>query len=446
MRRSTILFFLVALAAISLFAVACGGATPAPAQPAAAPQATEAPMPTEAPQPAAFECKDPLGCVDIGPSDPVHIAYAFVTSGANSTLGLDTEYGGEIAVDDAGGTVLGHPIKFDGQDSGCSAEGGQSAATKIAADNTIVAVIGTDCSSAARAAQPILLQQAGLSMISPANTAPDLTDPAQHLAGYFRTAHNDKVQGAVAAQFVFNQLKFTKAATIHDGSIYAEGLANVFADTFKQLGGTITAQEAVNVGDTDMKPVLTRIAAGNPDLIYYPIFIAEGGFIASQIRDVPGMEKTVMMGADGIFSPDFLKAGGKNVIGMFWSSPNFSAFGSGYQALVDKYLKKYNVQATLAPFHAHAYDAMNMVLTALQKPGVVVQDPDGTLHVQKQALRDALAATDMQGVTGHIKCDPNGDCADPKIAIYQASADDFAKLEMPKTPVWFPGGPDYKPQ
>ncbi|MBZ5529531.1 MAG: branched-chain amino acid ABC transporter substrate-binding protein [Acidobacteriia bacterium] len=298
---------------------------------------------------AKFVCNDKLGCVDIGPNDPVHIAYAFVTSGDNSTLGLDTKYGAELAIDDAGAKVLGHAIKFDGQDSGCTPEGGQAAATKIAADKTVVAVIGTNCSSEARAAIPILMTQSGLSMISPSNTAPDLTDPAKHTAGYFRTAHNDKVQGAVAADFVAKQLKFTKAATIHDGSIYAQGLAGVFVDQFKKDGGTITAQEAVNVGDKDMKPVLTRIATGKPDLIYFPIFIAEGGFIAAQIRDVPGLEKTAMMGADGIFSPDFLKAGGKNVVGMFWSSPNFSAFGSGYQALVDKYLKKYNVKGTLAP-------------------------------------------------------------------------------------------------
>jgi branched-chain amino acid transport system substrate-binding protein len=437
----------------SMILSACGGGAtpvppttaPVPAAPTAAPTA-KPPEPTKPPAPAKFECKDKLGCVDIGPSDPVHIAYAFVTSGDNSTLGMDTKYGAELAIDDAGGKVLGHAIKFDGQDAGCSAEGGQAAATKIAADKTVVAVIGTNCSSEARAAIPILLTQAGLSMISPSNTAPDLTDPAKHVAGYFRTAHNDTVQGAVAAEFVAKQLKFTKVATIHDGSIYAQGLANVFADTFKKLGGTVTAQEAVNVGDKDMKPVLTRIATGKPELIYYPIFIAEGGFIASQIRDVPGMEKTAMMGADGIFSPDFLKAGGKNVVGMFWSSPNFSAFGSGYQALVDKYLKKYNVKGTLAPFHAHTYDALNMVLAALQKPGVVVTDPDGTLHVQKQALRDAIGATkDFKGITGNLTCNANGDCADPKIAIYRASADDFAKLEMPKTPVWFPGGPDYKP-
>ncbi len=436
--------FLSLLFIAGAFLSACGGgaapATQAPAAQAPAAQPTQAPA---ANQP--FSCTDKLGCVDIGPNDPIHIGYLFVTSGDNSTLGLDTKYGAELAIDDAGGKVLGHDIKFDGQDSQCSAEGGQTAGTKIAADNTIVAVIGTNCSSEARAAIPIVVQQAGLTMISPSNTAPDLTDPAKHVPGYLRTAHNDKVQGAVAAQFVFNQLKLKSAATIHDGSIYAQGLTGVFVENFKQLGGTITAQEAVNVGDKDMKPVLTRIASGKPDLIYYPIFVAEGGFICNQIRDVAGMEKTMMMGADGIFTPDFLKACGNNAAGMFWSSPNFSAFGSGYQDLVAKYLKKYNVKGTLAPFHAHSYDAMNMILQALQKPGVVVKDADGTLHVLKQALRDALSATDMQGITGHIKCDPNGDCADPKIAIYQATQDNVTNGVMPKDPVWFPGGPDYKP-
>jgi branched-chain amino acid transport system substrate-binding protein len=420
--KSKLLFVLMAIVAIALVTAGCAPSAPA------------------------FTCADKLGCVDIAPNDPVHIAYLFVTTGDNSTLGLDTKYGAELAVDDAGGKVLGHTIKFDGQDSGCSADGGQAAATKVAADKTVVAVIGTNCSSEARTAAPILLTQAGVAaMISPSNTAPDLTDPAKHIAGYFRTAHNDLVQGAVAAEFVGKQLKLTKAATIHDGSIYAQGLTAAFSDNFKKAGGTITAAEAVNVGDKDMKPVLTRIATGKPDLIYFPIFVAEGGFIASQVRDVPGLEKTVLMGADGIFSPDFLKAGGKNTVGMFWSSPNFSAFGGAYTKLVDAYLKKYNVKTVQAPFHAHAYDAMNMILAALQVQGVTVKDADGTLHVQKQALRDAIAKTDMSGVTGHLRCQTTGDCADPKIAIYLGTADNFAKLVLPDKPIWSPGGPDYKP-
>jgi len=424
----------------SMFLSACGGgATPVPptkppaaAAPTTAPTA-KPPEPTKPPAPAKFECKDKLGCVDIGPNDPIHIAYAFVTSGENSTLGLDTKYGVEIAIDDKGGKLLGHSIKLDGQDSQCNAEGGTTAATKIAADKTIVGVIGTNCSSEAVPAAPII-SDAGLVMISPSNTAPYLTDPAKRAPGYFRTAHNDKVQGAAAATFVFTQLKFTKAAAIHDGGPYTEALANVFADNFKKLGGTVTAVEAVNVGDKDMKPVLTRVAAGKPDLVYFPVFIAEGGFICAQMRDVPGMEKVQMMGADGIFSPDFLKACGKNVVGMDFSSPDFSVF-KGYDEFVAKYLKKYNVKGTLAPFHAHAYDATNMIFAALEK--VTVKDADGTLHVPKQALRDAVAATkDFKGITGNLTCDPNGDCADPKIAVYQLTQENFSSLTMPKVPIW----------
>jgi branched-chain amino acid transport system substrate-binding protein len=154
--RSKIFIVTMVIVALALIATACAPA-PAPAAPTTAPAA-----PTLPPAAAKFVCTDKLGCVDIGPNDPVHIAYAFVTSGDNSTLGLDTKYGAELAIDDAGGKVLGHTIKFDGQDSGCAPEGGQAAATKIAADKTVVAVIGTNCSSEARAAIPILMTQAGL--------------------------------------------------------------------------------------------------------------------------------------------------------------------------------------------------------------------------------------------------------------------------------------------
>ncbi|HEX7593015.1 MAG TPA: ABC transporter substrate-binding protein, partial [Anaerolineae bacterium] len=209
--RSKIFIATMVIVALALIATACAPA-PAPAAPTTAPAGAA----TTAPAAAKFSCTDKLGCVDIGPTDPVHIAYAFVTSGDNSTLGLDTKYGAELAIDDAGGKVLGHAIKFDGQDSGCSAEGGQAAATKIAADKTVVAVIGTNCSSENVPAAPIITN-AGLTMISPSATASYLTDPSKRQAGFFRTAHNDVVQAMAAATFVYTQLKFTKAAAIHDG-------------------------------------------------------------------------------------------------------------------------------------------------------------------------------------------------------------------------------------
>ena len=342
----------------------------------------------------------------------------------------------EIAVDTFGGSIKGWPIKISGQDSGCSAEGGQAAATRLAADPTIVAAIGSNCSSEAKPGVPILWK-AGIPTVSPSNTAPYLTDPERGSGyeGYLRTCHNDKVQGAIAANFAFNEKGLKKAATIHDGSVYAEQLAQVFAKTFKEKGGTITSMEAISPNDTDMRPVLTKIATGKPQIIYYPIFIAEGGFITRQAKEVSGLEKVMLMGADGMFSPDFYKAAGTAAVGMFHSSPDFSAFAGGYQTFLTAHKKKYG-EAPIAPFHAHAYDATMMILTAIDK--VAVKE-GGNLYIGRKALRDALYATSqMKGLTGTITCDQYGDCADPKIAVYQTAAENVKKLEMPSKPYWKP--------
>ncbi len=196
---------------------------------------------------------DSLGVVKVAKGQPVVIAYWLVTAGPNASLGIDSRRGIEVAVDDAK-ALFGHPIKLIGEDSGCNAEGGQTAATKLAANKDVVAAIGSSCSSEAVPGAPILWK-AGITTVSPSNTAPKLTDPARGptFDGYLRTAHNDLVQGRVAAEFAFNVLKVKKAATVHDGSPYAEGLANSFAATFKKLGGTITSQEAISPGDTDMR-------------------------------------------------------------------------------------------------------------------------------------------------------------------------------------------------
>lgn len=363
-----------------------------------------------APAAAAFECTDTLGCVDIAPGEPIHIAYALTVSGATATLGEDSKGAIEIAIADREGKLLGHDIELTGEDTLCNAEGGQAAGTKISADKTIVGVIGTNCSSEARAAMP-LIAQAGMVMISPSNTNPDLTDPnhPDHHPGYFRTAHNDLFQGRVAAEFAFNELGVKKAATIHDGSPYAESLQRVFADVFKELGGEITAQEAVNVGDTDMKPVLTSIATGAPELIYFPIFEPESDLIAAQSKEVPGLENTILMSADGSFADTFPEATGSAAVGMYLSGPYVDVNNPDYAAFIDKWKNQIG-GVPPSGFHAHAYDATNILLNAIE--AVAVQDQDGTVHVPRQALRDWIyALKDYKGLTGNLTCDENGDCA-----------------------------------
>lgn len=386
---------------------------------------------------AEFKYEDPIGVVKIKKGEPIHIANWMVVAGPDASLGTDTKRGVEIAVDDIGGKLLGHPIKITTQDTGCNAEGGQAAATKIASDPTVVAAIGSNCSSEARPGAPILWK-AGIATVSPSNTAPYLTDPkrGREYDGYLRTAHNDMVQGAVAAEFAIKKLGVKKAATIHDGSVYAEQLQAVFAEKFKALGGTITAQEAVAPTDTDMRPVLTKIATGKPEFIYYPIFIAAGGHITRQVKEVAGLEKVYLMGADGIFSPDFYKAAGDTAIGMFHSSPDFSAFAGGYKDFLAKHQKKYG-EKPLAPFHAHAYDAAMMIFAAIKKVGKT--GPDGTLYIGRKKLRDALYETNnFKGLTGTLNCSALGDCADPKIAVYITTPENVKNLVMPSMPYWKP--------
>jgi len=384
-----------------------------------------------------FKYEDPIGVVKIKPGQPIHIACWFVVAGPDTSLGTDTKRGVEIAIDDRGGKLLGFPIKLSVQDTGCNAEGGQAAATKLAADPTIVAAIGSSCSSEARPGAPILWRT-GIPSVSPSTTGPFLTDPKRgpEYGGYLRTAHNDKVQGAVAGQFAFKQLKVKKAATIHDGSPYAEQLQAVFVETFKKLGGTITSQEAVAPTDTDMRPVLTKIATGKPEFIYYPVFIAAGGHITRQVKEVKGLEKVSLMGADGIFSPDFYKAAGEAAVGMYHSSPDFSAFSEGYKVFLEKHKKKYG-EKPIAPFHAHAHDAAMMIFASIEK--VAKKAPDGTLYIGRKALTDALYATkNFKGLTGNLTCDKYGDCADPRIAIYKTSAENIKNLVLPDKPFWKP--------
>jgi branched-chain amino acid transport system substrate-binding protein len=397
------------------------------AAPTQAPAATEAPMATEAPSAGgAFECTDQIGCVTYGPDDPIRIASALVISGPNAQLGLDSQYGVEIALDFRG-QVLGHDVELQAEDDGCSAEGGQTAGQKIVSDPTILGVVGTSCSGAGVPMSKVV-SEAGYFMVSPSNTAPSLTDPDQAWnPGYLRTAHNDKVQGAAMAEFATTELKVTKAAAIHDGDPYTEGLATVFVNSFKELGGEIVELTAVNKGDTDMRPVLTSIsAAGPPELIYYPIFTAECAFVTKQAKEVAGLEDTYLAAADGCISADAAAAIGEAGEGMYFSGPDLSFSGDLYERFKQAYKDKYGTDP-LSVFHAHAFDATNMILDCVEN--VATQDADGTLHIGRQDMRDCLYATkDFQGITGNLTCDQYGDCADPKISVSQLQSGEYVRI------------------
>jgi len=360
----------------------------------------------------------PLGAVTVEPGAPIKIAVFESLSGDTASLGEDQLRAVQIAVDDKGGELLGHPIEIVELDDGCAAEQGTTGAQRIVADPQIGGVIGTSCSGAAIPAMEILSEE-GFTMISGSNTSPLLTSIAgeeatAHLPGYFRVAHNDEIQGAAAANFVFSELGVTKAATIHDGDPYTEGLATAFGASFEELGGEVVLATSVGVDQKDMKPVLTEVAAAGAELVYFPIFQPAGDFIAAQAKEVAGLEAAVLMGADGLLSDTYVEL--PQTEGMYFSGPA-SPTGSDYAEFVGKYEAQFG-EKPIQAFHAHAYDAANVLFAAIEE--VAVQEDDGTVHIDREELRNAVAATSgFQGLTGTITCDEFGDCADPKIDVVQ---------------------------
>lgn len=360
-------------------------------------------------------CTDDLGCVMLAEDEPIAIGAMLVLSGAVTYLGDDSLGGIELAIMDRDGELLGREIELVVEDSLCSAEGGQAAAQRLSADPTIVGAIGTNCSSAAQGAMPII-SDAGMVMIAPSNTSPSLTNEdvasgGSHLPGYFRTSHNGLVEGMRNAEFAIQVLGTSTLATVHDGDPYTEGLARVVADTFAELGGEVVFEGAVNKGDTDMASILTEIAVYQPDIAYVPLFEPEVNFFAAQMQHIAGLEDTVIIGGGAAFVAGFPENTGEAAIGVFVSGPKVT--GEAYEQLLLRWEEEYG-SSPPSGYHAHAYDATNLLLNAVET--VALTTDDGGLLIGRQAIRDAIAATEnYPGLTGSLTCQEEspfaGDCA-----------------------------------
>jgi branched-chain amino acid transport system substrate-binding protein len=378
---------------------------------------------------------DDLGVVEIPEGAPIVIGGYWTLTGPDTALGLDQKRSVEVAFDEIDNQILEHPIQFIAEDSQCNAEGGQAAATKLASIPDVVAVLGPDCSSSATPGAPILWN-AGIVSIGTSTTAPSLTAPdrSADYAGFLRTIYSDADAGKFDAEYFYNVLECRTLATIHDGSPYAAQLAKAAADNFRELGGEVVAEEAVAPTDVDMRPVLTGIAAKQPCLLYYPIFVAAAAQITSQAPDIPGLENTKIMGSSALLAPGFLEAAGDAAVGFEFTNVDTTpeAMGEQYAPFVEAYAAKFG-EKPIQAFHANAYDGAKILIAAIEN--TAVQGDDGTLYIGRQALRDALFATKgHDGVSGLIECDEHGQCAGFKFAVYRFTDADPSTFEIGTNP------------
>lgn len=242
-------------------------------------------------------------------------------------------------------------------------------------------------------------------MISASSTALELT--ARNIPIFFRTCWNDKIQARRAAAFALSR-KWMRVAVLHDKSDYGQSLAEDFAENMRGKGGKILAMEGLTRGDKDFSPVLTKIKPLKPQLIYFGGMAAEGVLVVRQLKRV-GI-KAHFMSDDGCFTEkDFIKAGGKA------SNGSYITYAKEPDPVwVKKFEAKYGPRQTFSP---QAYDAATILMKAVEK--VAKKQPDGSLIIGKKALRNAVADTNYEGITGKIAFDPYGDRTGSVVVIYK---------------------------
>ena len=379
--------------------------------------------------------ESPLGMVVVGPGEAVEIRSLEVLTGIG-VRGIPRQRAVALAVDDYG-PIKGHRVTMGaGLDTLCTAEGGRAAAETVVGDRRVVGVVGTSCSVGAVEAAPIL-SEAGLVMISASNTAPSLTsdlrgNAGEHShAGYYRTANNDLHQGQAVAEFAYHGLGLRRMATVDDGDPYTTGLAGAFAAAFEALGGSVVAAAQISRGESDMMPVLGRIAEAGPEGLFFPVFPDEAAAIARQAGEVEGLEAPVLIG------PDSLLLAAPEVLGFYVVAPELrfggnvnEATGKSGDEVAADYAARYGEAPTSASF-VHAYDATTLLLRAIEAVAVV----DGeTLYIDRARLREALSGTrGFRGLIGEISCDGFGDCGTGRAYVVQHT--DAAVTEIRELPV-----------
>jgi branched-chain amino acid transport system substrate-binding protein len=281
-----------------LVAVMFLGACAAPATPAAAPTAapaaaTAAPsagqaitstQPVTSSQPAASSSAGPI---KIGLEIPLTGDFAFEGKGMQQSAQL------VVDEDNAAGGLLGRQVQLIVDDDKGDPQQASLVADRMVSNN-VIAVIGSYSSSATEPASATY-NRAGILQITPSATASRLTTHGYKM--FFRTCFPDDRQGLFADEYMSEVLNAKNIAILHDNSTFAQGLANDTKSYAAKYNLNIVYFDALNPKDSDFTPVLTKLKAANPDVVYFTGYYAQYGQLLKQAPSV-GF-KTQWLGGNG---------------------------------------------------------------------------------------------------------------------------------------------------
>jgi branched-chain amino acid transport system substrate-binding protein len=223
----------------------------------------------------------------------------------------------------------------------------------------------------------------------------DITVPLKKWV--FRIPLTDYRLSPIMLKFATETLGAKKLALLHStdgsGTMGAKGVM----DTVANYGASVIVTERFEPADLNMIPQLTNIKAANPDAIILYTSAAPAAVIAKNYQQL-GI-KIPVVASHGVPTPEFLKIAGSiaesghwTIMGMKVHYPDVLSPDDPYRKNIydpfQKALKEKYGRADVTSFHANGYDAMNMVVQALQIAG----------SDDRAALRNALEKVKYRGL------------------------------------------------
>lgn len=321
-------------------------------------------------------------------------------TGDGAKYGEAARQGIELALDEvnAAGGLNGIALRVVYEDSQGDPKGGVAAIHKLIAVQNVPAVIGDLFSSVTLAVAPIVNQRKVV-LLSPASSAPTITDAGAYV---FRNCASDIFEGSIMGRFTHDDLNLTTVAILYINNDYGVGIRDVFKKTFTAAGGRIVEEDAFDQSATDFRTQLTKIKASGAQAVYI-VGYKELGPILKQAAEI-GLHSqflsTVMFE-----DPDILKVAGQSAEGVIYSARAYDPESGDRptREFVTKFRHKYD--ATPDIFSALSYDAMKILVLAMQKGGATAEGIKGALYT----------ISHYPGVVGDTSFDENGDVVQPAL-------------------------------
>jgi branched-chain amino acid transport system substrate-binding protein len=337
-----------------------------------------------------------IGCSGGGSEDTIKVGVAGPMTGPQARNGEELWLGALLAAEEwnARGGVLGKQIELVQKDDQAEPKEAKKVANElIFAD--VAAVIGHYNSGVTFPASKEYGKRK-IVMLTPAATNPVITDGAfdDGFKTIFRVCGRDDVQGQTGADFVANELKFTRVAIFHDKSIYGEGLARSFRDALKKLGVTITIYEGFDDKERNFRPFLPKLRDGDPQLWYFGGIHSQGGALARQAKE-SGITIPFMSG-DGVFHPEFLAKAGDKAEGAYFTFPDTDSLPQAKE-FIRRYEDRFEKQK--GPYSVYSYVTANILFESIAKAG----STDGP------AIAKAIRGMEHDTVIGPISFNERGD-------------------------------------